>query len=377
VKYAKHEAERLSKGRAQFVDGPLERALADTPYVDRNTLLAGLDAFHVERMEKVPSFTTYPEAKPWVEHVLAVEKALRANGLATRDLAVTQSLGHYLAFRGYIAAQPITSEKCRVAFDPNTDQGVLHIKNVDDPDTYWKPSEPMAATAPWVEPKEKFLVWDGVGSGMHIDDEPEEIFPISAREMYRHYVDDVPSVVEFLTRYKVFWGGQNVVIHDAKHRSVAIEKASYNHIEVFYPDSTGRSWCSGMATRDPNSPQGKYHRAKRNQYLELFNQPKDGPDQTFWNVCDAGEKKLGDLMRKPGQLKIDEVFELYTTPFPKGLNKTGTLFHPKQSYGEYTLTTWATVSTPTKVTRYRWQRGAKPEVKYPDKPEICVSVKPN
>lgn len=375
VKVAKKEAERLSAEHDQRVAGPIRRVLADSPCVEENELLAGLDAFHEERMSKVPSFTTYPEAKSWVEHALAVERELRANGVTTRALAVTRSLGHYLSFRGYVAARPITSERCRVTFDPQTDQGTLHIKNVDDPDTFWEPKPPMPATSPWEEPAEKFLVWDGVGSGMHIDDEPEEIFPLPVPGMYHHYTDDVPSAVQFLTRYKQFWGGQNCVIHDAKNQSVAIEKASHNFIEVFHPDSTGRSWCSGMATRDATSPQGKYQRAKRSQYLELFNQPKDGPDQTFWNVCDAGEKKLGDLLRQPGQLKLDDVFKLYTTPFPEGLNKTGTLFHPKQGYGEYTLTTWATVSTPTKVTKYRWQRGPKPELKYPAKPEVCVSVK--
>lgn len=375
TEFAKREAQRIRENRAELVDGPVKRALADRSHIDSNSLLQGLEQFHEQRMAKEPSFTTYPEARPWVEHALAVETALRAEGVTLRELAVTRSLGHYLSFRGHIAARPANSERCRVVFDPQTDRGELHIKNVDDPDWFWKPGPPLSSSAPWQEPVEKFVMWDGVGSGLHIDDEPEEIFPLPIPQMYRHYADDVPSTVEFLTRYRPFWGGQNIVLHDAQQRSVAIEKCSYNHIEVFEPDSSGRSWCSGMVCRDPHSPQGQYQSAKRKQYSELFGLSENGPDHCFWEACDTAERMLAEHMRQPGQIKVDDVFRLFTTPFPQGLCKDGFKFHPDQAYVEYTLYTHATVSTPTRMTRYRWQRGPKPGLEWPAEPEVCISEK--
>lgn len=373
---AKAEADQINRDRHQFLVGPVDRVLADSPNVDRDSLLQGLAAFHRERMQKIPSVTKYPESPPWVENTLAIERELRARAnLNDLEIAVRRSLGDYLTFRGYVNARRVNVEKCRVAYLPDTDQGQMHIKNVDDPDTFWVEQPPIDLHPAWVDPPQRDIVWDGVGSGMHIDDEPDEIFPLSPPRMYRHYADDVPSAVDFLTRYSSFWGGQNIVLHDPQKRSVAIEKCSYNHIEVFYPDRTGRSWCSGMATRDPNSLQGKYQRAQRERYLKMFDMG-DCADIAFWNACDTAEKMLSTFLTRQGPIRVQEVLDLFTTPFPKGLCKTGAKFHPQQSMGEYTLITMATTWTENERRQYCWSRGGKPALTYPSKPQIAISRKP-
>lgn len=372
---ARQEADRINANRHQFLVGPIERMLLDSPWVTREQLTAGLVTFHKERMAKIPPLSKYPESKPWVEHALAVERELvRLANLSDLEIAMLRSLGDYTTFRGYVSAKPALVEKCRVAYLPETDRGEMHIKNVDDPSTFWEAPEPLPATAPWSEGPP--LIWDGVGSGLHIDDEPEQIFPLPYRDMCFTYCTDVPSAVEFLTRYSQFWGGQNVVLHDRKKRAVAIEKASRNHIEVFTDSKHGRAHCSGMACRDANSPQGRYQRAKRDQYMKLFNVPRDGADRCFWDACDKGEKMLGDFLYQDRTITVDEVLTLFSTPFPKGLCKTGVKFHPDQGYGEYTLVTWASVTTESGGTGYRWARGDKPDLMWPNKPEVCVYKKP-
>jgi len=57
---------------------------------------------------------------------------------------------------------------------------------------------------------------DGVGSGMHIDDEPDEIFPLPVHRMVKTHCNDVPGAVDFLTRYGTFWSGSNLLVRDAK-----------------------------------------------------------------------------------------------------------------------------------------------------------------
>lgn len=374
---ARQQAEQIKADRAMALEVPLARVLADAPFVDRDSLLAGLEQFHKERMANVPSKSKYPEAQPWVDHALAVDRELKhlAN-LTDRDMAMLRSLHHYLMFRGFAAAQPsnggsgraplVMAEKCRVLFCPQTDRGAMHIKNVDDPATHWKKDRCKPTASPW----KNGLVIDGVGSGLHIDDEPEEIFPINALQMVHHYTDEVPGAVEFLTRYKSFWGGANEVMRDRQKRSVAIEKCSYNHIEFFHPaPGNGQSHCSGMVCRDPNSPQGKYQRAKRNQYLEKFGQPKDGPDQVFWDACDVAERKLDEGMKKLGaKPKVDDIFKLFLTPWPQGLNKAGAKLHPNQAVEEYTLVTHATLLE--EGTYYRWQR-EDGTLEMPGEPEVA------
>lgn len=358
---ARAEAAHIQSDPGQYLDGPVDRVLLDTPFLEREALLSGVETFHRERMAKIPSLTEYPEAAPWVEHMLTRDRELQAlTGISDRQLAAYRSLGDYLTFRGNASAQPITSEKCRIIYLPETDRGEFHIKNVDDPITFWKPT----THKPEHPPKVTGLTWDGVGSGMHMDDEPEEIFPLPYREMVRAHCDDVPGAVEFLTRYSNFWGGQNIVLYDAQKRNVAIEKSSYNFIEVFEPGENGGSHCSGMACRDLNSPQGRYQTAQRQKYLETFNLPQDGGDMTFWKACDRAEQMLGNLMKKPN-LNVDEIFELFTTPWPNGLNKTGQKLHPQQAMGEYTLVTLVELFDQKQF--IRWQRDV--EGNYPTEPE--------
>lgn len=362
IAVARQQAELLRQHGDVFLQGAVDRVLADCPFIDAAALITGLEAFHAERMARIPSSSRYPEAAAWVEYVLTVDRELQElTGLSDAQLAQYRSLGAYLTFRGYAGAKPAPAEKCRVLYAPDTDRGQLHIKNVDDPITFWKPNPDPAC--PYGDQP---LLWDGVGSGLHIDDEPEEIFPLPYYTMCMTHCDDVPGAVEFLTRYASFWGGQNIVLRDRQQRSVAIEKTSYNFIEVFQPGPHGDSHCSGMVSRDPQSPQGRYVRQRRQQYLQAFGQGEDGTDMTFWNACDRAERMLADFLARPGQIKVDDVIALFTTFWPEGLNKNGTKLHPGQSVEEYTLVTHFALLDQRKY--YIWQRDLAG--KYPDSPLI-------
>jgi len=118
----------------------LDRLFRDMSFVEPNSLIAGIEAFHQERMSKIPSRARYPEAQPWVDFVIARDNHLRRlTGISDRQLALHRSLGEYLCFRGTLKARPLLAEKCRVVYLPDTDRGQLHMKNVDDPAIEWKP----------------------------------------------------------------------------------------------------------------------------------------------------------------------------------------------------------------------------------------------
>lgn len=368
---AKEEANRILAAPELWLKSPIQRVLADAFFVEPESLIGGLEAYHKEAMSKVPSVAKYPESKAWVEHILAVDAELkRLANLTDRDMAVLRSLWNYITFRGFIQAKPraITREKCRVVYLPDSNHGAFHAKNVDDPPTHWNPKAAKAVPRVYSDG----LIWDGVGSGLHIDDEPADIFPLPVPAMWKTHCSDIPGSVEFITRYSSFHSGGNFVLHDQKGNSVAIEKCSRNFIEVFKPDAkTGESHVSGMVCRDPKSPQGKFQKAKRDQYLKMFKQPKDGPDQTFWNACDKAETMLAKGIAKAGKAaggktSCEEILALMTTPWPKGLNKCGAKLHPKQSVGEYTLLTHAAYMD--EGVYLRWVRDEK--LKYPAEPEV-------
>lgn len=362
---ARAEAERLIANRAQLIDGPIDRFFADNHFVDRETSLAGIEAFYRERMQRVPSIEKYPESPPWVEHVINVDREVQQiTGLSDREMAVHRCLNDFMKFRGFIKAEPITEEKCRVVYLPDSDRGELQIKNIDDPPTFYKP-EPPLKPQPYQRGK---LSVDGVGSGLHLDDEPEDIFPLPGRDMLWHYADDTPGAVAFLTRYCPFWSGCNVVIYDDQKRSVAIEKASVNYIEVFEPGPDGHSHCSGMVTRDPQSPHGRYQRAKRKQYVDRFNLGDDCSDNAFWDTAYRCEQKLAEGVAALGTpASCEKLITLFTTPWPEGLCKTGALVHPDQAYGGYTLITRMTLHDERLA--MRWQRDENLE--FSTEPEVA------
>jgi len=351
----------------------LKRILSDQKQLDRRRILAGVEAYHRDAMARIPDYRTYPEAKPWVDYVLAYQKELqKITGFNNQQLACFTSLHNYMTFRGYIEAgailnKPRNIERCRAAFLPQTDQGPIHIKNVDDPILWWKPRPRLKPRASgWKQPP---VAYDGVGSGLHIDDEPAEIFPLPVLMMAPHYTDDTPGVLDFLKRYSQFWSGGNLLIFDRKFRSSAVEKCSRNFFESFAPNRHGHSHISGMVCRDPNSPQGRYQSAQRNRYLRIFKLPENNPDVCFWKKCCDMEKMLSDALERFGpKPKADDVMRLFITPYPVGLNKNGLKSHPRQSMKDYTLITHAALLK--KRRKYQWQRSQDGN-SWPSKPECC------
>ncbi len=170
---ARREADNLTRHRTQFLDFPLERILADSPFIDRRTLLAGIADFHRDRMARTPDPVRYPESPPWVEMVRETDRRFQGlTGLSDTDLAVYRSLNDFIQFRGIRMAathrQPVQTEKCRVAYLPDSDHGPLHLKNLDDPKDHWQPE----GKPTWLFPcDDRNLFSDAVGNGLHLDED--------------------------------------------------------------------------------------------------------------------------------------------------------------------------------------------------------------
>lgn len=363
---ARQEADRIAANRDLWLKVPVDRVIADSPQVEREALLAGIEEFHAERMANTPDPARYPESPPWVEHALAVDRELKdLAGLTGREMAIYRSLHSYLAFRGFAhAARPAADERCRGAYLPETDRGEMTISNADDPLTHWEP----LTSAPEGLPGSDLLNMIGVGSGLHVDEEPEETFPLPVLAMVRHYTDDVPGGVEFLTRYCPFWGRCNIVLFDRRKRSCAIEKCSFQYIEVFPPGPDGQSHVSGMTCRDPNSTLGRHQSAMRQKYVHLFGLPQDGPDMAFWAACRKFEEKLAGGLRALGPRPcFEDLVRLFVTPWPEGLNKAGLRVHPQSGLVGYTLQTH--VSLLAERICMRWQRSQDGKT-YASEPEV-------
>lgn len=212
------EAARVNANRALALTARLDHILADAPWLDRAELLGGLAAYHREALACIPCHKTFPEAALWVDHILTYERELRERAaLDDGEIALMMSLDPYLLFRGYREMglkRRMLEERCRAAFLPDTDEGPLLLKNAESDLVIWQPEPPLPARAPrgdfWWERVDWAI--EGASCGMHLDDEPAELFPLPVFAMAAQHARTTPEVVDFLRRYAPFWGTENILI---------------------------------------------------------------------------------------------------------------------------------------------------------------------
>jgi hypothetical protein len=299
----------------------------------------------------------------------------RLTGFNELELAWVVSFGRYMMFRGYrrhkMKQDAPRIEKCRVAFLADTDRGPLHIKNVDDPLDNWRPAPPLPSSCPkgefWWDAVE--YVADGTGSGLHIDDEPAEIFPLPLFAMAGQHAHDAQGLADFLRRYSPFWGGGNLLVYDRGMSCLAIEKTSHNHFAAYLSDADGHNHISGMTCRDTESAQARYVAARRQEYLRIYDLSDDGPDARFWRHADELEARLGAALASLGKRpRFEDVVELFLRPWPDGLRETGVKMHPDQGVIGYTHYTRATLLA--ERSHFHWQLSADGR-SFDQKPQIC------
>ena len=184
-------------------------------------------AFHKERIDAVPDLNVYPELRGARDELLQRYRGMADAGVPEDVIALAETQRFWRDTRLLQDAEKsfylgLNREKCRVVYVPESDVGALHSKNVDDPLANWKPIPPYGGDPRWDPPHP--LWFDGVGSGLHIDEIPPEIFPVDPHTLCQEHCRTVPEATEFMVRYNYFWSGQNLLVHDHHGNSVAFAR---------------------------------------------------------------------------------------------------------------------------------------------------------
>lgn len=339
----------LSIGRAFGIDGlngqyfdDFARAIAVALGCPKKEIIARVVDFHRERVDAVPSLRKYPELKGWRERILEEERGIRDAGVDLTDYMLFKTLRFWQKTRLYeetgrvVSVSPSSEEeRCRVLYVPESDVGALHAKNVDRLLSYWKPRPAFPRKAKW--PFQHPLVFDGVGSGLLIDETSPEIFPVDVRELCKEHCTTVKEATEFMTRYNYFWRGQNLLIHDHRGNSIALDKTACR-IAVRKPNAQGISFVNGMGSLDPDL--NAFIRRQRQKFLDLMKWTwEDSPDGCFYRVCENKwrnmQKYVGELSLRPTFDNVKQLMEQRDKDGPMCL--TGGVCHPKQKEGGYTV----------------------------------------
>ena len=364
----------IEDGRGYYHDAA--RGIAHALGCEYAEVVARVVVFHRERLEAVPDATRYPELRGYRDLIAQEERGLHDSGIDDDTIALAQTLAFWRDTRllqetgraWHVAPQ---TEKCRVLYVPHTDRGALHFKNVDDPRTYWQPLPPLQNGSLW--PHAHPLFFDGVGSGLHLDEMPPEIFPADARSLCLEHCTTVEEATEFLVRYNYFWSGQNLLIHDQKGNSAAFEKTRCR-VAVRGPNAQGINFVTGMGALDPDI--SAFQKQQRSEYLEQTGQSwDDSPDGCFWTLSENTWRNMAhnveELSLNPSWENAKQLMEQRDPNGPMCL--TGEKSHPDEEHPGCTLFMEAWEMDNSIGHRRQW-RGERPA--YLDTPEIVQYAAP-
>lgn len=126
----------------------------------------------------------------------------------------------------YLPGLPMPIDGCTAVYVPNsTEGGPLFGRNWDVTLSPWAKTlmEPPRESADG-----QCKMWTkGVTCNVFLDEEPEEIFPLDPFQILPvECASNIEDAVDFLYRYRDFWGPTNCIVIDPNHVGVAIEKAN-------------------------------------------------------------------------------------------------------------------------------------------------------
>jgi hypothetical protein len=336
----------------------------------KETVIEKVRAFHRERLDAVPDLTVYPELRGYRDLIDIEENAMREAGVDDNLIALSKSFNFWRDVRlqqetGKVYYAMALPEKCRVLYLPDSDRGPLHLKNTDDPLTYWTPQPPVERGTPW--PQQHPISSDGVGSGLHIDEVPPEIFPVNVHGLWREECTTLREATELLVRYNYFWGHQNILLHDRHGDSVAIEKTRCR-IATRGPNKQGINFINGMGALDPEL--SAFIKEQRQTYLDQRGEVwEESPEGCFFNTCENKWKNMAryvdELSLQPSYDNAKQLMEQRDKSGPMCL--TGEKSHPDLPVGGCTLIMDIWIPRDKQRHRRQW-RGQVPA--FLDTPEL-------
>jgi hypothetical protein len=374
-----HAGEQVLAGGATVSNGAQywrdsARSLAEVIGCPVDAVVRQVVAYHQERLDAVPDLAAYPELQGYRDLLLEKERGMRDAGAPQEIIALSRTLEFWRTTRlfeqtGIAYYSATLPANCRILYMAESDRGALHLKNVDDPLNYWKPQPPIPQNSPW--PFEHPLVFDGVSSGLHIDEIPPEIFPVDVHSLCREHCTEVDAAEEFMVKYNYFWRGQNLIIHDHAGNSVAFEKTSCR-VATRGPNAQGINFVNEMGALDPGI--AAHQRNMRQRWLDQNNWDwNDSPDGCAFIVY-GGQWK--NIARYVDELSLnptwDNAKQLMEQRDPSGpMCLTGEKSHPGQVVAGCTLSMDIYEMDNKRLHRRQW-RGSTPA--YLDTPEIVQFV---
>ena len=329
-------------------------------------MAAAVRDYDRERLACEPDYTVFPEMKGLIDRHLGEREGFReASGLDETATAFHYSYGFFITRRVnalHVARYDLIDSRsqCTNVFFPDGVDGVTTSDNRDDwARLEYRESIPNYRLPP--PPKDNAVDWvqGGVSSAMPLDEEPECCFPCNPTELIPdECFDDIHVLVDFMTRYREFYGPGNQLWCDRKLNAVAVEKSNCR-VAFRWPTEAGAVCVTACSYLDPELNAFKRERVREvcarkgeTEETSIERMYFDGADRRHQRLIDltnAEAKRGATLWGALGCVADTDV------PFPDRVCIAGEVTDPeREANANWTLTQNAQVITgPKRRALYR------------------------
>ncbi len=317
-----------------------------------------------ERMNADLDLTKFPECKKWIDVVRAEHKCF-LDGCKDEWMTAHQFNWYWFVSRRLntrYVRKTAPKEKCTGVWFGNGIEGPMAGQNLDDIVRPFQKFDPPE-TGPSGKLFPKITIVGGASSAVLCDEEPENIFPVDVFEIMPEDIKKLTDFVNFLYRYREFFGPGNLVFADTEMNSVAIEKSNCRMGMRWAKN--GASAVTACSYLTPEMNAFKKERDRISYEMRGFD-PVDNPDYVFWAGCEKRYHRLLELVEKessgtPTLEGLANIMLDHAVPFPDRICLAGEKDHPLQEDSNWTLTSFSSVLFgPTRRTLWWRKEGNKP-----------------
>lgn len=373
------------KSFVKDMQNTLAYALELYPTLGDVDLAAAVRDYDRERLACEPDYTRFPEMRGLLERHLGEREGFReASKLDETAAAFHFSWFWFLSRRvnaRHLARYDLlTPRGCTNVFFPHGRDGVTVSDNRDDwPRPEYRKKIPDFRIAPPKKDAKIGFFQGGASSACLLDEEPQCSFPCNPFElMPQECYDDIRAAVEFLTRYREFYGPGNMIWCDTKLNAVAVEKSNCR-VAFRWPTVNGAVCITACSYLDPELNAFKKDRTR--QAMKIKGETEENsPDWVFFEGCDLRQRRLIELTNAEAKHGANLWGAFYCVadtkaPFPARVCLAGERAFPeREPNANWTLTQYAAVITgPKRRALYRsMQDIANPKPIYTYKPKLVL-----
>lgn len=311
-----------------------------------------------ERLACEPNYTQFPEMKGLIDQHVSEREAFADAGIDETLTAHHFSWNWLLTRRinaTHLARYDLLPHSCTNVFVPETkEDGIIEASNRDD---RMRPADreslsKLRSDPPQDATKQDSWAWlrAGASSAVLLDEEPACCFPCDPYElMPTECIDDVHAIVDFMTRYREFWGPGNTIFVDRRLNAVAVEKSNCR-VGYRWPNETGAAAVTACSYLTPEM--NEFRAARFRVAMEMKGETETNcPDWLGMIGSDKRQQRLIDLTnaeaaRGATLWGILDVVADTAVPFPDRVCLAGeTAIPEKEPTPNWTLKQSATVSS--------------------------------